>query len=201
MCDWKPVASVCNAVMKVVIQYFSATSVLKLQTEWAYVLKLLILQTPGHIVSPCGYIWFSSHPSHSFIWYFYRLGVTPSHPFLPETAWSRLDLISQVNQRSTFAFFASIILYTRGRLLFLENVCCCFEFVPPLWEYHSFQSEWFLWAAVVTWQEMAFFFGQCSSPNWSYIRCLGRVQTFRVSWHSHILLVKCWITLSEMSMF
>lgn len=58
-------------------------------------LKLLILQIPRHIVSPCGYIWLSSHPSRSFIWNFYRPGITPSHPFPSETAWNRFNLEDQ----------------------------------------------------------------------------------------------------------
>lgn len=80
--------------------------------HWVYVLKLLISQIPEHILPPSGYMWWRSHSSCSFIWYFYRAGPTPPHLFLSKIERSRFNLTSQVSQRSTSTFFTSIIFFT-----------------------------------------------------------------------------------------
>ena len=110
--------------------------------------------------------------------------------------WSCFNLISQVNQTSTFysLHFPSFFAHEEGFCLLLHLI------------YSAFVGERLVFVSRhghVTGNggSLSVFLGRCRSPGWSHVRCLGRVQTLRVSWHSHILLVKCWITLSEMSTF
>lgn len=112
----------------------------------------MILQIPLHISFPSGYIWWSSHPSHSFIWYFYRLGITSSHPFHSKTAWSCLNLISHVQSVTSLQQHYPL---HRKRLLFPESLFLYWICFPFGWELFT-RSEWFLWAALITWQETAF---------------------------------------------
>lgn len=171
----------------------SATSVLRISTRkimWSYVLTWLSFQIPEHIFSPSGYIWWSSHLSHSFIWYFYRFGITTSHLGAVLTSYA---------EPSSLTLLGSIILYT-GRGFCFQKVFCCIESGCVCMS--SIHSEWIVFVSCFDHMTgNGLFFDQSSSPDWSYIRCLGRVRTFGVSWHSHILFVKCWITLSEMSVF